>query len=81
MGGEKEKFGTGLKLVSHKRLLCKVSPLVFLVSGGNRPVAAVIMINLLSPPGRGWADGGGGPPASQPSEYGRSQPGPGGSGL
>lgn len=55
-GGGKKKFGTSLKLVSHKRLLCKVSPLVFLVSGGNRPVAAVIMINLLSPTRGGWVD-------------------------
>lgn len=31
------------------------------------------MINLLSSPGKGWSDGGGGAPASQPSEYGRSR--------
>lgn len=37
-----------------KWLLRKVSSLVFLVSGGNRPVAAVIMMNLLCLPSRGW---------------------------
>lgn len=40
-------------------LLCKVSSLVFLVSGGNRPVAAVIVMNLLCLPRRRWEMGDG----------------------
>lgn len=59
-----QKVRCSPKWLFPQRLLCKVSSLVFLVSGGNRPVAAVIMINLLCPHRRGCKP----PPHRPPSK-------------